>query len=418
MFGLVDCNNFFVSCERVFNRRLEGRPVAVLSNNDGCVVARSAEFKALGIPLGTPYFKLRPIEKLRGLVFLSSNYELYADLSHRVMAILREYTPNLEPYSIDEAFFEIKLTDDSYAELGEQLRRRIRQWVGIPVGIGFGPTRTLAKAASKLAKKGSGVYVMPADTTEPLRDFPLADVWGVGSRLCRKLHYQGLDTALQLARQNANDIQRRYNVCLARTVLELQGVSCADPAALADPPPQSVTCSRTFGTPITRLDDLRQAFAVYASEAAQRLRAHSRLAAGATLFVQYADPQYTVFAPEQFNAASLAFPKPTANTSDILRYFAPAVATLFRYGSRHRKCGVTFFGLENAAVRQLELFDAAPAPPPLPDRLYTTVDAINARFGRNTLVSGAQGLTRPWAMRRERLSRHFTTAWDDLLVVH
>lgn len=418
MFCLVDCNNFFVSCERVFNRRLEGRPVAVLSNNDGCVVARSPEFKALGIPMGTPYFKLRPVERLYGLVFLSSNYELYADMSRRVMSLLREATPHMEQYSIDEAFLQMEFANDTAAQaFAQDLREKIRRWTGLPVGIGIAETKTLAKVASKLAKSsGKGVYVMPEDPAESLREFPLEDVWGVGSRLCRRLHYQGLDTALQLARQDALAVRHQYGVCLARTVMELNGHSAID-LEEAEPPRKSICYSKAFGMPITTLTDLTEAFCAYASRAAERLRDARQEAAGVCLFVQYMIPELDVHADGQFNAAHVVFPHPTANTSEFRTLIVPTVPTLFRQGMRHRKCGVICFGLENALVRQLELFSDGAPPPPVPDTLYGTLDGINRRFGRDTVFTAAQGMTQPWAMQRQRLSRRFTTSWEELLPV-
>lgn len=433
MFGLVDCNNFYVSCERVFNPRLAGRPVAVLSNNDGCVVARSPEFRALGIPVGTPYFKLKPVEKVHGLIFLSSNYELYADMSQRVMSILREMSPRLEPYSIDEAFLELNLappagatcaSPEQYLQFGQTIRQRIRQWVGIPVGIGFAPTKTLAKVASKLAKKSeTGVVVCPegAEREAVLAQFPVGDIWGIGPRLQKRLHLQGIDTAGQLATLDVSAVRRTYGVCLARTILELQGKS-ALPLEASPEPLKSLTCSRMFGTPITTLPELRQAFFTYAAEAAQRLRKHGRLAAGAILFAQYADPEHGAERQPDYRVLSsdttIVFAEPTSNTAVICDKMSPAIPGLFRPMTRHRKCGVIFFGLEQAQQRQLELF-APPeeAPPRVPDSLYQTIDAINARYGKNTVMALAEGLEKNWAMKRGRISRHYTTDWDELLAV-
>lgn len=430
MFGLVDCNNFYVSCERVFNPRLQGRPVAVLSNNDGCVVARSPEFRALGIPVGTPHFKLKPIERLHGLVFLSSNYELYADMSRRVMSILREMCPRLEPYSIDEAFLELRLAGaadgeeasaEGYLRFGERVRERIRRWVGIPVGIGFARTKTLAKVASKLAKRSaSGVFVMPPDASAVLADFPAADVWGIGGRLRKRLHLQGIETALQLARLDVGEVTRTYGVCLARTVLELGGKS-ALPLDAAPAPLKSVTCSRMFGTPVTTLDELRQAFLTYASDTAERLRRHGRLAAGAVLFAQYADEETGAERRQEYHAlcgeTTVVFPEPTANNAVIFDAMAPAIPRLFRPHTRHRKCGVILFGLEQAEHRQLELFTERDARPQVPDALYHTLDAINARFGKNTVFALAEGIEKNWSMRRGNLSRRYTTDWEELLTV-
>ena len=228
MIGLVDGNNFYVSCERVFDPRLEGRPVAVLSNNDGCCVSRSQEFKALGIPMGTPYFKLKPdIERL-GLVLRSSNYELYGDLSRRVIATLQEFVPRVEQYSIDEAFIHPAEPDGAdFDALGRRIRATVLKWVGIPCGVGFAPTKTLAKIANHIGKKSpSGVFVMPRDPSDVLRATPVEEVWGVGRRLAPKLSALGIRTAFGLASRDDSEIKRKFGVVLARTAMELRGTPC------------------------------------------------------------------------------------------------------------------------------------------------------------------------------------------------
>ncbi len=239
MIGLIDCNNFYVSCERVFNPRLIGRRVAVLTNNDGCVVSRSPEFKKLNIPVGTPYFKIKDLEKPLGLIFISSNYELYADMSNRVMSVLRQFTPQVEQYSIDEAFIHFNLPEDSdYEALAMSLRERVLQWTGIPTGIGFASTRTLAKLGSEIAKKQTqtGVFVVPKNPEDILRETPVGDIWGVGPRVEKRLMALGVRTALQLAESDLSWLQKKFSVCLVRTALELRG--------------QAATAAEDFGHPM------------------------------------------------------------------------------------------------------------------------------------------------------------------------
>lgn len=416
MFGLIDCNNFFVSCERVFNPRLAGKPVAVLSNNDGCVVSRSAELKALGVPMCTPYFKIKPLEKTHGVVFLSSNYELYADMSRRVMNVIRESAPKLEQYSIDEAFVEITLPNfDLYLDFGLQLRKRILKWTGIPTGIGFAPSRTLAKLASHKAKTtpdGDGVFVMPQNCDHILAETPLDDIWGIGRRLHKRLFDIGIRTAKQLADTDITWLTKHFNVCLARTALELNGKSTGN-LIEEEQPLKSITCSKSFGTPITELHELKQAFFSYASEAARRLRENQREAAGACIFVQYADDTLPFDHPRQYASMNLVFPDTTANTSAIQHAIEPHIHALFRKNIKHKKCGIVCFGLENPLAQQPELFNQN-TPPPIPDTLYKALDAINRQFGKNTVFSAAEGIHKNWDMKRQRLTRHYTTDWDDI----
>ena len=287
MIGLVDGNNFFVSCERVFNRRLVGRPVAVLSNNDGCCVARSNEFKALGIPMGTPYFQLKAREATGELSFCSSNYELYGDMSRRIISILREEAVDVEQYSIDEAFIYPPTTvAEDYPAYGRRLRAKILRWVGIPCGVGFAPTKTLAKIANHIGKKRpEGVFLMPDDPTEILASLPVDEVWGVGRRLPLKLRAERILTAQHLRDAPDATIRAVGGVTLLRTAMELRGVPCCEDKDY-DAAPDSVSCSRSFGTPATTLEALEESMASFAAQAAAKLRRHGLLAAGCNIYAQ------------------------------------------------------------------------------------------------------------------------------------
>ena len=415
MIGLIDCNNFYVSCECVFNPRLEGRRVAVLTNNDGCVVSRSPEFKKLNIPVGTPYFKIKDLEKPLGLVFISSNYELYADMSNRVMSVLRQFTPHLEQYSIDEAFVHFNLPKDyDYESLAKKLRERVLQWTGIPTGIGFASTRTLAKLASEIAKKKTktGVFVMPQHAEDILRETPVGDIWGVGPRVEKRLMALGIRTALQLAESDLPWLQKRFSVCLVRTVLELQGQS-ATAAEDFGHPMKTAACTRMFGTPIVDFEELRETVADYAESAAARLREIGKQAVGACVFFLYYPEYYPVALPEGGAEINVMFGHPTNNTAEIFAALAPNLPKIFQQGRRYKKSGVIFFGLENGTLIQPELFPA-PIRTNVSDRVVETLDTINRQFGRRAVHCLASGLARPWTMRREKLSSRYTTDWDGL----
>lgn len=414
MIGLVDGNNFFVSCERVFNRRLVGRPVAVLSNNDGCCVARSDEFKALGIPMGTPYFQLKNREATGELSFCSSNYELYGDMSRRIISILREEAFDVEQYSIDEAFIYPPMTAaEDYPDYGRRLRAKILRWVGIPCGVGFAPTKTLAKIANHIGKKRpDGVFLMPDDPTEILASLPVDEVWGVGRRLPVKLRAERILTAQHLRDAPDETIRAVGGVTLLRTAMELRGISCCEDKDY-DADPDSVSCSRSFGIPATTLEALEESMASFAAQAAAKLRRHGLLAAGCNIYAQI----FAAGGGGDFVGRTVAFPVPTDATNEMLRAFRPEVAALYTQGLRYRKTGIVFFGLEKpGALRQTDLFDTTP--PTERSRLYKAVDALNARYGKGKVFSAAEGIgPRSWQMKRSKLSKRSTTRWDELMTV-
>ena len=414
MIGLVDVNNCFVSCERVFNRSLVGRPVAVLSNNDGCCVARSNEFKALGIAMGTPYFQLKDREKSGELVFCSSNYELYGDMSRRLISILRDEALDVEQYSIDEAFIVPPNNPDlGYAEYGKRLRAKILRWIGLPCGIGFAPTKTLAKIADHIAKKRpEGVFVLPDDPTDILADLPSDEVWGVGRRLVVKLRAERIFTAKDLRDARDDVIRSVGGVTLLRTAQELRGIPSNDDKDY-DADPDSVSCSRSFGEPVTTLEGIAESLASFTAQAATKLRKHGLLASGCNVYAQI----FHSGGGGDFLGRTVMFPAPTDATNEMLKAIREEVDALYIPGTRYRKTGVVFFGLEKVgSARQLDLFSPVEKAEASP--LYKAIDALNKRYGKGKVFSAAEGLgDRSWKMKRGKLSKRPTTRWDELMVV-
>ena len=418
MIGLVDVNNCFVSCERVFNRSLVGRPVAVLSNNDGCCVARSNEFKALGIAMGTPYFQLKDRERSGELVFCSSNYELYGDMSRRLISILREEALDVEQYSIDEAFIlpPVRAAGNGgewFLEYGKRLRAKILRWIGLPCGIGFAPTKTLAKIADHIAKKRpEGVFVLPDDPTEILASLPADEVWGVGRRLVVKLRAEQIFTAKDLRDANDDAIRSVGGVTLLRTARELRGISSNEDRDY-DADPDSVSCSRSFGEPVTTLEGIAESLASFTSQAATKLRSHGLLAAGCHVYAQI----FHSGGGGDFLGRTVMFPAPTDATNEMLKAIREEVDALYIPGTRYRKTGVVFFGLEKAGTaRQMDMFSPVEKSEASP--LYKAIDALNMRYGKGKVFSAAEGVgEKSWQMKRGKLSKRATTRWDELMVV-
>ena len=415
MLCLVDGNNFFVSCERVFNPKLEGKPVAVLSNNDGCCISRSNEFKALGIKMGTPYFQLKKDEKRLGLIMLSSNYALYGDMSRRLIAVLEEFSPNVEQYSIDEAFLEVPNSESDFLAFGKKLRQTLLRYLGIPCGVGIAPTKTLCKIANHLAKKSKeGVLVLPADCQEILKATPIEEVWGIGRALAPKVQALGILSAYDLAKHNLSLIRKHFGLFTQRTALELRGTPCIEDEP-EETKPKSISHSRTFGVKVTSLDELKESVASYLSSCAVKLRQSGQVAAGALVYFrsQFSWEDY------KFGTKSIEviFPRPTDSTSSMLNAIVPRLKEIYDKNLRYRKSGVVLFGLEDkAAPSQRDLFQNDGAKKEV-SKLFATVDAINKKFGKGTLGVLAEGTQKRWSMKRDHLSRCYTTDWKELLEV-
>ena len=415
--ALVDCNNFYVSCERVFQPELRGRPVVVLSNNDGCVIARSNEAKALGVAMGAPWHLHRERFEAAGVIVRSSNYTLYGDMSSRVMSVLSTFTPDLEIYSIDEAFLGMPGFGASLESYARALRAAVFQWTGIPVSVGIASTKTLDKVANHAAKKdqkhgGAVLLLDEAAQDDALSKIELTDLWGVAGRLAARLRAIGIDTPLELKQGDPRLIRERLGVVTARLALELRGVPCLG-LEHDIPDRKSIMASRSFGRPVTALAELREAIASYTSRAAEKLRRQRLATASVLVFIET-----NRFKPEDaqhYAAGPVPLPVATSDTGKLISAALAGLSRIRREGYRYKKAGILLLDLHAAASVQEGLFDKADAPRRI--ALMRTVDRLNRRFGRDTVSFAAAGRGRPWALRREFLSSCYTTAWDELLKV-
>ncbi|MBN6742370.1 Y-family DNA polymerase [Acidithiobacillus sp. MC6.1] len=419
--ALVDANNFYVSCERLFQPSLECRPMVVLSNNDGCAVARSAEAKALGVQMGQPYFQWKDLALQHGITVLSSNYALYADLSNRFMGVLGQFSPVQEVYSIDESFLDLTGMPGDPLILGTVIRERVRRWVGLPVCVGMGPSKTLAKLCNHFAKKRSKFSgVCDWDSLSPekqqllLQETAVGEIWGIGRQISQKLEALDVHTVSDFLAQDPQRLRARFGVLMARTHRELQGQACLAIEEVS-PPKLQIMISRSFGQPVTSLADLREAITVYTSRAAEKMRREGQVAGMVQVTIRTnpfrSDRQYG-------RSVHVAIHRPTDDTRQLLAAAFRGLQEIYREGFRYAKAGILLAELGPRGSGTLDLF-AAPADPEKQDRLMCTLDAINRRYGKGTLAPGVAGLQVPraWAMRRGNKSPSYTTSWADLPLV-
>ncbi len=421
--AIVDADAFYVSCERVFRPDLEGRPVVVLSNNDGCAVARSAEAKALGIAMGAPFFEIKHLIDRAGLVALSSNYALYADLSHRVMTVLGDAAPRIEIYSIDEAWLDL----DQLAAIQDltswcrDLRRKVRQWTGIPVSIGIGSTKTLAKIANRTAKKSSraaGVLDLSTGRAdwiqEALRRTWVGDVWGIGRQWARACNEAGISTALDLAQADTAWARTTMGAVGLRTVMELRGQAVH--AIETEPATRKTVCvSRSFGEASSCMEDVRGAIVEFTSRAAEKLRRDGLVAGGIQVFIT--TDRFRAEDPQRSVSAS-AIVSPTADSTRLVRTATQLLERLWCPGEfRYRKAGVLLVDLVRPGDIPADLFNASPGDGPRQDRLMAALDAANARFGRGKLNLGLSPPAASWRMKRQAKTPSWTTSWPEIPTV-
>ena len=409
MIALADCNNFYVSCERVFDPALRNRPVIVLSNNDGCAVARSNEAKSLGIPMGAPYHQIRKCCERNGVVVFSSNYELYGDMSRRVTSVLQRFAPELEIYSIDESFLNLAGVDAPLL-LSHRIRKTVGRWTGIPISIGLGKTKTLSKLANRLAKKKkTGCFQFQVNDVESLGQVPIEDVWGIGRRLSARLRRTGMYCALDFVRAPSSLIRSIGGVTLERTQRELNGISCLEMEQV--PQPRKNTCSsRSFGRPVETLAELEEAVANYAVKATRKIRSEGSVASALQVFIntnRFREDQ------EQYaNSRTLAFDEPTDDPIRIVKNAKRLLGSIFRKGYAYKKAGVLLIGLTPKRAQQGLLFQEHGSSHR--SEFVDALEEVAARYGQSCAFLGAQGVGKKWSMRREMRTPCYTTNWDDL----
>ncbi|HDX8900149.1 TPA: Y-family DNA polymerase [Klebsiella michiganensis] len=420
MFALCDVNSFYASCETVFRPDLKGRPVVVLSNNDGCVIARSAEAKPF-VKMGEPYFKQKDMFRRHGIIAFSSNYELYADMSNRVMTTLEELSPRCEIYSIDEAFCDLTGVRNcrDLTDFGREIRETVLHRTHLTVGVGIAQTKTLAKLANHAAKTwqrqtGGVVDLSNLERQRKLMSLlPVDEVWGVGRRISKKLETMGIKTVLQLADTDIRFIRKHFNVVLERTVRELRGEPCLGLEEFA-PVKQEIVCSRSFGGRITEYHEMRQAICSYASRAAEKLRGEHQYCRFISAFVKTSP--FALNEPYYGNSASVKLLTPTQDSRDIITTATKCLDAIWRDGHRYQKAGVMLGDFYSQGVAQLNLFDDN-APRQNSEKLMEVLDHLNTKDGRGTLYFAGQGIQTAWQMKREMLSPRYTTRYSDLLRV-
>ncbi len=415
MFALVDCNSCYASCEQIFRPELRGKPVVVLSNNDGCIVARSKEAKLLGIDDLQPFFKIEPILKQHNVAIFSSNYALYGDISHRVMTTLKTFSPEVEVYSIDEMFLNVAGMPWNLKEYGQQIKQTLWQDIRMPVCVGVGPSKTLSKLANRAAKsitQCNGVCVLdqPHKWQWLQKRMPVTQVWGVGKRLAKRLQRFNIDTVYDLAQANTKVLRREVNVNLERTINELNGIACY-PLEEQPSAKKQIYCTRSFGEKLSELSLIKQAVAVYASRASQKLRAQKSVVQSIQVFMHTS--------PHQDNYVSRSvvcqLPYPTNDSREIVALALQGVAAIYQPGNRYIKAGVGLLDVCDRRFNQFDLFNTGQSAHS--EKLMQLLDKTNARHGRNAVFLGAEGVAQKWAMRQQYKSPAYTTRWGDLPVI-
>ncbi|AZP30052.1 Y-family DNA polymerase [Acinetobacter pittii] len=424
VFFLIDVNNMYVSCERVFDPSLNDKPVIVLSNNDGCAVARSNESKALNIKMGVPLFQIKDIVQQHNVIVLSSNYAMYAEMSRRFHTILASYVTDeeVEPYSIDECFVDFTAYEKNFdlEKVGHDMRAKIWKWIGLPVCVGIGRSKTEAKIANHIAKKNPGfnsvcdlVNMDPCNKEYYFAQIDVSEVWGVGRKHAKKLHGMGVKTVLDLACTEAREMQRQFSIVMSRTINELQGISCIE---IEDTPPskKQIIKSCSFGTKVTELDDLKEAIAMHAQEACKRLRDEESLCGCLLVFVQ--SSPFDESAPFYNKSITGAFSEPTDSALDFVKAAVRMVSDIYKEGIKYKKCGVILTGLEPKAGHTYDLltdFEVIEKK----EQLMKALDNVHNKFGKKKLGVGPCYISgRNWSMSRDKLSRN-PFSFDGLITI-
>ena len=409
--ALIDCNSFYVSCERLFNPKIQNVPVVVLSNNDGCVISRSTEAKKLGIRMGEPYFKVKDLVKKNNVQIFSSNYALYGDLSRRVMKVLKGFTDKIEIYSIDEAFLDLShIKDEQVEDYGKQIRERVLKWTGIPTSVGISNTKTLSKVANHIAKKNkAGVIFLKENIDNILKNFDIADVWGVGKQLSKLYIKNGIKNAYELKNISNTWVKKSTNVLGAKTVMELRGISCID-LETEESRRKSCCVSRSFGKKVESLDKLKESITTHCLNAAEKIRIDKQTTRAVTIFIRTSpfDKNRKYYS----NSITIELPVATNNSIELVKTAISGLKKIYKYGYFYQKAGIILSKLRDASEKELNLL--APILENKSKPLMRAIDFTNAKYGRNAISIAQAGITNDWKMRREHSSKIDTASFDFL----
>tara|TARA_B100000963_G_C22612929_1_gene665815 strand:- start:1143 stop:2426 length:1284 start_codon:yes stop_codon:yes gene_type:complete len=409
--ALVDCNSFYVSCERLFNPKIQKKAVVVLSNNDGCVISRSKEAKELGIKMGEPYFKVKDLVKKNKVEVYSSNYALYGDISRRVMKVLKSFSPKVEIYSIDEAFIDLTFLDEKGIEdYGSEIRARVLKWVGIPTSVGISSTKTLSKVANHIAKKEkAGVIYLNKDIDEKLKKFPIEDVWGVGKQLSKFYYKNNIKNAYDLKNVSNTWVKKGTNVLGAKTAMELRGISCID-LQIDQEKRKNCCVSRSFGRKVKTLEELEESVVTHCLNAAEKIRADNQTAKTITVFIRTSpfDKNRKYYS----NSKTIDLPISTSNSIELIKNAIKALTEIYKYGYYYQKAGIILSNLKNADQNDQNLL--TPLLENKSKELMKAIDYTNTKYGRYAISIAQAGLNKGWKMRREHSSKIDTASFDSL----
>jgi len=409
--ALVDCNSFYVSCERLFNPKIINKPVVVLSNNDGCVISRSTEAKKIGIKMGEPYFKVKELVKKNSVHIFSSNYALYGDLSRRVMKTLKSFTDKIEIYSIDEAFIDLSHIEDKEIEnYGKEIKERILKWTGIPTSVGIANTKTLSKVANHIAKENkTGVIYIKEDVDEKLKNFHISDIWGVGKQLSKLYIKNGIDTAYKLKNISNSWVKKSTNVLGAKTVMELRGTSCID-LITHETKRKSCCVSRSFGKKVESLNKLKESITTHCLNAAEKIRNDNQATRSITVSIRTSpfDKNRNYYS----NTITIDLPMATSNSIELIKNAIIGLKKIYRYGYFYQKAGVTLSKLQDMELNELNLL--TPLMENKSKTLMRAIDFTNAKYGRNSISIAQAGINNSWKMKREHFSKIDTASFSHL----
>ena len=409
--ALVDCNSFYVSCERLFNPKIQKKAVVVLSNNDGCVISRSREAKDLGIKMGEPYFKVKDLVKRNKVEVYSSNYALYGDISRRVMKVLKTFSPKVEIYSIDEAFIDLSFIDEKGAEdYGREIRSRVLKWTGIPTSVGIASTKTLSKVANHIAKKEkAGVIYLNTNIDEKLKKFPVEDVWGVGKQLSKFYHKNNISNAYDLKNVSNTWVKKGTNVLGAKTAMELRGIPCID-LQIDQEKRKNCCVSRSFGRKVKDLNELEESVITHCLNAAEKIRADDQIAKTITVFIRTSpfDKNRRYYS----NSKTIDLAIPTSNSIELIKNAVKALTDIYKYGYAYQKAGIILSGLKDANQNDQNLL--TPLLENKSKKLMKAIDYTNTKYGRYAISIAQAGLSKGWKMRREHSSKIDTASFDSL----